>query len=121
MRIDQLMDTKEPAGTSKTDSRLLLLSPTDNVLVLRDAIQAGEQICVGGKSVTVKRRIDLGHKLAGTDIAANTKVIKYGAPIGSTTVDIACGAHVHTHNMKSDYTPTYTLDDVAPTSNMRGK
>ncbi len=107
-----MMDIKQPALTDKTDSRLLLLSPTDNVLVLRSIIQAGEQIYVGGKRLTIEQRIDLGHKLARTDIQADAKVVKYGAPIGSTTVDIACGEHVHTHNMKSDYTPTYTLDDV---------
>ena len=111
MRINQIMDTKESASTNETDTRLLLLSPTDNVLVLRDEIQAGELIYVGGKSVTVEHQIDLGHKLAGTDIPADTKIIKYGAPIGSTTVDIACGEHVHTHNMKSDYTPTYVLEN----------
>lgn len=115
MKVDQKMAAKEPASTNKTDTRLLLLSPTDNVLVLRDQIQAGEQIYVGGKCVTVEHKIDLGHKLAGTDIPAETKVVKYGAPIGSTTVDIACGAHVHTHNMKSDYTPTYVLENEADT------
>ena len=116
-----MKDKKEPACTNKTDTRLLLLSPTDNVLVLRDAIQVGEQIYVSGKSVMVERRIDLGHKLARTDIPTDNKVIKYGAPIGSTIVDIACGEHVHTHNIKSDYTPTYTLDEVASTSKMSSK
>jgi hypothetical protein len=33
-------------------------------------------------------------------------VIKYGAPIGSATRDIAPGEYVHTHNLKSDYLPT---------------
>ncbi len=120
-----MMNAIESARTDKTDTRLLLLSPTDNVFVLRGVIQEGEQIYVGGKSVAIERRIDLGHKLARTDIQADAKLIKYGAPIGSTTVDIACGEHVHTHNMKSDYTPTYTLDDVedevASTSEMRNK
>ena len=116
-----MMDNKQTACTNKTDTRLLLLSPSDNVLVLRDTIEAGERIFISGKSVTLEHRIDLGHKLAGADICADTKVIKYGAPIGSTTVDIACGDHVHTHNMKSDYTPTYTLDDAATTSKTRDK
>ena len=32
-------------------------------------------------------------------------------PIGSATRDIEPGEHVHLHNMKSDYLPTYTLED----------
>jgi len=30
--------------------------------------------------------------------------------IGSATRDIAVGEHVHLHNMKSDYLPTYTRE-----------
>jgi len=32
-------------------------------------------------------------------------------PIGSATRAIKAGEHVHLHNMKSDYIPTYTLED----------
>ena len=38
-------------------------------------------------------------------------LVKYGAPIGRATRDIAPGEYVHTHNMTSDYLPTYTLED----------
>ncbi len=51
--------------------------------------------------------IPLGHKIAARDIAAGEKIIKYGAPIGSAIRDIASGEHVHTHNLKSDYIPTF--------------
>ena len=30
----------------------------------------------------------------------------------SDSGDIAAGDHVHVHNVKSDYTPTYHLEDV---------
>ncbi len=101
-------DKKSP-GTA-TDPRLLLLSPHDNTLVLRGAIECGEQVSIGGVDVNISDRINLGHKLAATSIQAGEKILKYGAPIGSATQDIALGEHVHIHNMKSDYTPTYTLD-----------
>jgi altronate dehydratase len=52
----------------------------------------------------------LAHKLARRPIRAGETVLKYGAPIGVATADIPRGAHVHVHNMKSGYTPTYTLD-----------
>jgi hypothetical protein len=38
-------------------------------------------------------------------------VLKYGVSIGSATADISLGEHVHLHNIKSDYTPTYALTE----------
>ena len=92
-----------------TDGRLLRLSPADNVLVVRQALQPGDAVEVEGVTVTVPVRLGLGHKLAAMPIAAGDKVIKYGAPIGRATEDISVGAHVHIHNVVSDYTPTYAL------------
>ncbi len=42
------------------------------------------------------------------EIAPGEKIIKYGVPIGSAVLRISVGEHVHTHNIKSDYLPTYT-------------
>jgi hypothetical protein len=44
-------------------------------------------------------------------IKKNSVVIKYGVPIGSAIVEIEAGEHVHLHNMKSDYIPTFVLDN----------
>jgi hypothetical protein len=90
-----------------TDARLLLLHPGDNVLVLRDQIAAGELIALEGERVRMQVALGLGHKLARRPIAAGEKVVKYGAPIGSATRAIALGEHVHTHNLRSDYTATH--------------
>ncbi len=92
-----------------TDTRLLLLSPDDNVFVLRGAIDAGETIALETGQAVVPARLGLGHKIARRAIASGEKIVKYGAPIGSATAAIAAGAHVHIHNVKSDYTPTYAL------------
>ncbi|MCA0239576.1 MAG: UxaA family hydrolase [Proteobacteria bacterium] len=94
------------------DSRLLLLDPSDNVLVARARLAAGETIAVDGALLTLTAELPLGHKLAGRRIAAGEKILKYGAPIGSATADIAPGEHVHVHNMKSEYTPTHHLYDA---------
>ena len=96
-----------------TDPRLLLLSPGDTVYVLRGQIEAGETVLVEGQAVTVPQRLGLGHKIARVAVAAGGKVVKYGAPIGSATRAIAVGDHVHLHNLKSDYTPTYALTGAA--------
>ena len=42
-------------------------------------------------------------------IAAGERIVKYNCPIGSATAPIAPGDYVHTHNVASDYLPTYTL------------
>lgn len=95
-----------------TDDRLLLLDPRDTVFVVRARIRAGERIVVDGLEVPVPADLPLGHKVARTAIAAGERIVKYGAPIGSATVPIPAGAHVHVHNVRSDYTPTYHLEDV---------
>ena len=45
--------------------------------------------------------IPLGHKIALTDLNADTSVIKYGADIGRVVAEIQAGEHVHTHNLKT--------------------
>ena len=98
----------------RSDPRLLLLAPGDNVLVARKAIEPGEPIMVAGALVDTGNRVGMGHKLAAKAIGVGDKIIKYGAPIGSATVPIRVGDHVHIHNVKSDYTPTYALPPEGP-------
>ncbi len=51
--------------------------------------------------LTVKDAIPIGHKLALTDIAENSDVIKYGEVIGRAISPITSGAHLHVHNVKT--------------------
>ena len=95
------------------DSRLLRLSPRDNVLVATATIESGEEVRVGRISVRAAVKLPLGHKVAACEIAPGEKIIKYGVPIGSATAAISVGEHVHTHNLKSDYLPTYTWNEQA--------
>lgn len=95
---------------TSTDTRLLLLSDADNVLVARATIEAGETVAVSGTPVTVPARVIMGHKLARRTIPAGALVLKYGAPIGTATRDIGIGEHVHLHNLKSNYTATHSLE-----------
>lgn len=91
------------------DRRLILLGPGDNCLAVATSIVAGDTLEIEGHRVTLQAAVGIGHKLARHDIAAGEKIIKYGAVIGSATVAIRCGEHVHLHNLASDYLPTYTL------------
>ncbi len=92
------------------DKRLLLLRPTDNVCVAGTAIAAGTRLLIDGVQAELDRDAPTGFKIARFPIAASDQVFKHGAPIGSATADIAPGEIVHTHNLKSDYIETYTLD-----------
>lgn len=86
------------------------LFPSDNIFVLARSLNAGEEVLIGSDIHILKTPLGLGHKIAAQKIAAGEKIFKYGAPIGSATADIEPGEHVHLHNMKSDYLPTFTLD-----------
>ncbi len=94
-----------------TDPRLLRVTSTDNVAMATATLSSGESIVIDGQSIVLSQDLLTGHKLALVPIAAGQKVIKYGLPIGSATAQISPGDCVHTHNLKSDYLPTYTLDD----------
>jgi hypothetical protein len=89
---------------------LLLLHPDDNILVARRDIPAGERVEIDGDSLTLPSAVELGHKLARRALAADARVLKYGAPIGSMKSAVARGEHVHTHNLRSDYIPSTTRE-----------
>lgn len=86
------------------------LSPLDNVVVLARSVQPGDTVEIDGRPVAMRGPLGLGHKLALRRIAAGEVILKHGAAIGSASRDIEPGEHVHLHNMRSEYLPTYTLD-----------
>jgi hypothetical protein len=89
---------------------LLLLHPDDNILVARRDIAAGERVELDGEPLLVPAAVELGHKLARHALAAETRVLKHGAPIGSLRTAVGRGEHVHLHNLRSDYIPSTTRD-----------
>ncbi len=95
----------------KIDARLLRLHPADNVLTVIATLEAGAEIVVGEARTVVPARLPVGHKVAAVAIPPGEKIVKYGAPIGSATRAIAVGEHVHTHNLQSDYLPTFLRED----------
>jgi altronate dehydratase small subunit len=97
--------------TAKTDTRVLILAPGDNVAVAKSDIASGTTLTVMGQAVTLKTRVEVGHKFAFKNVAKGEKLVKYGAPIGVATQDIVPGDYMHIHNVTSDYIPTYTLDE----------
>jgi hypothetical protein len=93
-----------------TDKRLILQSPQDNCLIAAARLEAGEGVLIEGERITLGKTIELGHKLARRALRAGDKVLRYGAIIGHASVEVGVGEHLHTHNLESDYIPTYTHD-----------
>ncbi|WP_299941726.1 UxaA family hydrolase [uncultured Nitratireductor sp.] len=83
------------------------------MLVATGPVGPGPTPVSGRGSLHLRAKVTLGHKVAARDIATGERIMKYGAPIGSATAEIAAGEHVHVDNIKSDYTPTYALDATA--------
>jgi len=81
---------------------ILKIHQRDNVAVAIDDIKEGEVLAVGPSSVTALEDIDKGHKMAIKDIKKGENVIKYGFPIGHSTLDIKAGSLVHSHNIKTN-------------------
>ena len=92
-----------------TDPRLIRLAAPDNVLMIATTLNRGEALQVSGETVTLAAALSLGHKIAARPIAAGETILKYNFPIGVATEDIPLGAHVHVHNVRSDYTPTHLV------------
>jgi len=99
------------SSDKKTDSRVLILAPGDNVAIAKSDIPAGTTLQVMGVTVKLKTNMETGHKFAFLKVAKGGGITKYGAPIGVATQDIAPGDSMHIHNVTSDYIPTYTLDE----------
>lgn len=93
---------------TKKIAQVILLHPSDNILVCVAHIYAGDEILIDDQAVSVQKDIEVGHKLARRALAVGDKIYRYGAPIGSMTQAVAMGEHVHMHNMQSDYIPSHT-------------
>lgn len=102
------MAVTESPKHSTSSAQTLLLHPDDTVLMCIATIAAGDILLVDGQAVQAPEAIAVGHKLARHPLEPGAKVTKYGAPIGSVTHAVAQGAHVHGHNMKSDYIPSHS-------------
>ncbi len=68
------------------------LSPEDNVVTAIRPLAVGDE----GAADLIPR----GHKMATEAIAKGAPVRKYAQVIGYAAMDIAIGAHVHTHNLE---------------------
>jgi altronate dehydratase small subunit len=92
-----------------TPRAVMRLSPRDNVAVALRALKSGETVTLDGVPITIRGNIAVGHKLAAQAVEKGEIILKYSCPIGTATSPIAPGEHVHTHNVESNYLPTYQI------------
>ena len=85
------------------------LHATDNVVVCTKTLTQGTTIIIMDTPVVLKATLGIGHKISCSNIQQGELIIKYGVPIGAATEPIPFGSHVHTHNMQSNYIPTYLI------------
>ena len=97
--------------------KAIRIHPSDIVAVALSPIAAGEAVEAGGVTVTAAEDIPQGHKMALREIRKGEPVHKYGFAIGTASCDIAQGAWVHTHNVKTglagEMTYAYQSDSEA--------
>ncbi|RMG00746.1 MAG: altronate dehydratase, partial [Planctomycetota bacterium] len=86
---------------------LIHIHPQDNVAVATGPLAAGTTVSVGKIVVSLRQEVRLGDKVAIVPIAEGDAVLKYGLPIGKATTSIQPGEYVHTHNLASNYYPTF--------------
>jgi (2R)-sulfolactate sulfo-lyase subunit alpha len=86
---------------------ILLHEADDDVGVAVRDLTKGESVgavTLEGKFVADVKLVDdvpLGHKVAMRDLVKNKDVMEYGRTIGAASQAAKCGAHVHTHNLKT--------------------
>ncbi len=90
--------------------KTIIINGLDNVAVALTDLKKGEV----HEGVTLAEDITKGHKFALKDIKTGEQIIKYGNPIARATADIPAGAHVHTHNVKTNLSENleYTYEKV---------
>lgn len=88
--------------------QLLVHEHDDNVgVVVVEGLTAGTKmlavVTADNSSFEIEAGADvpIGHKVALRDLGKGDTAIKYGEDIGRFVADVAKGAHVHTHNLKT--------------------
>ncbi|MDE6586185.1 MAG: altronate dehydratase family protein [Clostridia bacterium] len=98
----------------------IIINPLDNVAVALCDLKKGEM----HEGVVLTEDITKGHKFTLRNVDAGENIIKYGSPIACATEDIPAGAHVHTHNVKTNLSENleYTYNKVAtPLKPIKGR
>lgn len=96
------------------EQTFIKINPADSVVVCLQPQKKGDVINVDGKSIVINQDTPAGHKVLISDAPMGTDIIKYGYPIGHSTVDLKEGDWVNEDNLKTNLSGTleYTYSPV---------
>lgn len=80
----------------------LKIHSMDNVAVAIANLPAGKVLVVDDLNITLREEIPAGHKFALKDFESGENVIKYGHPIGHTTVSVKQGDWMNERNIQTN-------------------
>lgn len=112
--------------TNNGDSKAWIhLHPEDHCVVALRKLGKGESIHLSNsQSVTMKKDIPPGHKVAIAARKSGEPVFKYGWSIGIATGEVSPGDHLHDHNLKCHHELDYqglATETPAPPEKLQGK
>lgn len=87
--------------------RAMRMDERDHVATVLEDVQKGDEVGIHDAenlllyTMTAAEDIPFGNKIALCPLHKGDLLVKYGAPVGLCTRDIACGKLVHVHNVKS--------------------
>ena len=82
--------------------RGIVIDTADNVGIVTEETQPGDEVCFGELKVTALDGIKAPHKIALRDLEKGERVIEYGQAIGYATATIRAGQWVHVHNVDAE-------------------
>lgn len=101
--VDELVLVSWATGPQAAEAVGVLVDARDDVVTLPTGASAGQRVTAPGLTGRLYARQDIppGHKVAVRPLRSGQPALKYGQAIGTATVDIAAGDHVHVHNLAS--------------------
>ena len=91
----------------KSDTRVLRIHPSDNVLVALQDLKAGEHIVYDGTTWVLVDDIAAKHKFFTEDLSTGDEVRMYGVLVGRTVQDVKAGQWMSTTNIKHATEPYF--------------
>ena len=88
------------------------INSSDNVAVAIKNLMAGDIVDVDGSELTLINDVEAGHKIALKDIKSGEQIVKYGFPIGHAIHDIAQGAKLDHHDIKTNLSGELNYDNI---------
>ena len=82
--------------------RFVKINSADNVIIALTDLTQGSILNFDSQTLELLEDIPKGHKIAITDIAENSNIIKYGMPVGHASSEIQAGRWVHSHNITTN-------------------